>query len=395
FPRFFEVADTVLPRQSSFRRVYRYLQVLPASADPTRAPARGMPEGEHREHVTNLPSALAADLQEWTVDLLRRLGEQPRYRLPKEVRNALAEPGYSLVLEPRQWEPVARALTNYLAGSGEFTYTLKLTRHDATIDPVMDFLVHLKRGHCERYASALTLMLRSVGIPARVVKGFRGVDNLGNGSYVVRHHHAHAWVEALVPRPGSHSSEFDWLTLDPTSSTLAPSESDFALTRLWQDAQHSAAQLWQTLIINYNAEQQADLWYNLWPSRLPAVLSTFGLSLLAVLAVPLGFLLWCRLLRHRAAPPPVREAFYTRLVLLLERHTPLRPASGQTPREFGEAAHQFLQTLPGLAALADLPGRVVEVLYRVRFGGQPLSAPEGRILDTELDQLAEAFRSKR
>jgi hypothetical protein len=334
-------------------------------------------------------------MQEWTLDLLRRLAEQPHYRLPDEVRDALAEPGNSLGLDSRQQEPVARALTNYLAGSGEFTYTLKLTRHDATIDPVMDFLIHLKRGHCERYASALTLMLRSVGIPARVVKGFRGVDNLGNGTYVVRHHHAHAWVEALVPRPGSRSPEFDWLTLDPTPSALAPPESDFALARWWQDTQHNAAQLWQTLIINYNAEQQADLWDNLRPSRHLTALRNVGLSLSAVLAVLLGFLLWRRLHRPRGAPPPSRETFYTRLVQLLGRHTPLRPTSGQTPREFGEAAHQFLQTLPGLAALADLPGRVVEVLYRVRFGGRPLSAPEGQTLDTELDRLAEAFRSQR
>jgi transglutaminase-like putative cysteine protease len=394
FPRFFEVGDTVLPRRSSFRREYHYLQVLPASADPTRAPAAGMPEGEYLEHVTSLPSSLAAEMQEWTLDLLRRLAEQPRNRLPDEVREALAEPGNSLVLDAWQREPVARALTDYLAGSGEFTYTLKLTRHDATIDPVMDFLVHLKRGHCERYASALALILRSVRIPARVVKGFRGVENLGDGNYVVRHHHAHAWVEALVPRPGSPSPEFDWLTLDPTPSMLAPAESEFALARWWQDAQHSAAQLWQTLIINYNAEQQADLWYNLWPSR-HLTLRNVGLSLSAVLVVLPGFLLCRRLLRPRAAPPPGREAFYIRLVLLLGRYTPLRPAPGQTPREFGEAAHQFLQTLPGLAALADLPGRVVEVLYRVRFGGRPLSVPEGRTLDTELDRLAEAFRSQR
>jgi hypothetical protein len=106
----------------------------------------------------------------------------------------------------------------------------------------------------------------------------------------------------------------------------------------------------------------------------------------------LGYVLWRRWLRRRAAPTSASGwAFYNRLVLLLGRHASLRPASGQTPREFGETAQQFLQTLPGLAALADLPGRVVELLYRVRFGGQPLSIPEGQVLNAELDRLAEAF----
>src|SRR5262249_25647833 len=162
------------------------------------------------------------------------------------------------------------------------------------------------------------------------------------------------------------------------------------------DAQRGAAHLWQTLIINYNAEQQADLWANvsgaraLRPSRHLSTLRIIGLPLSVVLALLFSFLLWRRLLRHRAAPPAGKESFYTRLVLLLGRHTPLRPAAGQTPREFGEEAHQFLQTMPGLAALADLPCRVVEVLYRVRFGGRPLSATEGQTLDTALDQLAQA-----
>ena len=47
----------------------------------------------------------------------------------------------------------------------------------------MDFLVNVKQGHCERFASALALMLRSQGIPSRVVVGFRGV--------IALHDHGH------------------------------------------------------------------------------------------------------------------------------------------------------------------------------------------------------------
>ncbi len=61
----------------------------------------------------------------------------------------------------------ARALETYLRDNPDFGYTLKLDRVDATMDPVLDFLVNRKEGHCEYFASGLTMLLRSVGIPAR------------------------------------------------------------------------------------------------------------------------------------------------------------------------------------------------------------------------------------
>ena len=99
------------------------------------------------------------------------------------------------------------------------------SRVDPSLDPTVDFLTNVRRGTCERYASALTLMLRSVGIPARIVKGYRGWD-LEAGQYVVRQRHSHAWVEALVPADGPGPLRMEWLTLDPTPSREeAPAES--------------------------------------------------------------------------------------------------------------------------------------------------------------------------
>src|SRR5262249_24304637 len=175
-------------------------------------------------------------------------------------QTALEGPKHAFLLEPEHWEPVARVLTDYLANSGEFTYTLVLTRQDTNLDPIMDFLMNLKQGHCARYAAALTLMLRAVGIPARVVKGFRGADNQGDGSYLVRHSHAHAWVEMLVPSREPGPSEFDWLTLDPTPAASAPPPPVFSLAHWWQEGQRSAVHLWQELIVEYNADEQASLW---------------------------------------------------------------------------------------------------------------------------------------
>ena len=75
---------------------------------------------------------------------------------------------------------------------------------DPQLDPVEDFLVKRKKGHCEYFASALALLLRSIDIPARMVNGFKGGDwNNLTQSMNVRQKHAHSWVEAYVGRDPS------------------------------------------------------------------------------------------------------------------------------------------------------------------------------------------------
>ena len=71
---------------------------------------------------------------------------------------------------------VSEAVCRHLAYSGVYTYTLNLRREDRSIDPTADFLINVKQGHCERFAAALALSLRGLGIPTRVVKGYRGAE---------------------------------------------------------------------------------------------------------------------------------------------------------------------------------------------------------------------------
>ena len=199
---FFEFSGTVLsqvsPEQS---REYRYRQVAQAG-DPNRIVAESSwPNVNIVEHLSNLPPSLHDPLQDWTIALLRRLSQQSRYRLPDSTApRCQADPtrhsDHTTLLGGGGW----RLLTDYLANSGEYTYTLEIARHDQQLDPVLDFLINTRQGHCERFAAALALMLRWVRIPARVVKGYRGCESQGHGKYVVRHSHAHAWVEMLAPR---------------------------------------------------------------------------------------------------------------------------------------------------------------------------------------------------
>ena len=90
-----------------------------------------------------------------------------------------------------------------------FGYTLEIPRV-APRDPLADFLFVRKRGHCEYFASSMAIMLRTLGIPSRVVNGFRTSEfNDLTGNYVIRASSAHSWVEAYFPGYG-------WVSFDPT-----------------------------------------------------------------------------------------------------------------------------------------------------------------------------------
>ncbi|MGH7172991.1 MAG: transglutaminase domain-containing protein, partial [Gemmataceae bacterium] len=408
-----------------------YRQVVPASDDSPRSFSDSGPTSAYLGGLASLPPSLQSPLQYWTIALLRRLSRQARYRLPEGVRAALAQSPDSFVIDQDDSASVAGVLSDYLATSGEFTYSLYRRRQDHSIDPVLDFLVNVKQGHCERFAAALALMLRSVGIPARVVKGFRGCESVGDGHYVVRHRHAHAWVEMLIPRKRgrgtrgegrqrnpdlSRSSFFDWLELDPTPAASAPDASRFSLAYFWEGIQRFVHEGWQTLIVDYNAEEQADLWDMLQSSRRLSMLPWLALAAPVIVALFCLGVFLRRLLRPRRTrdvrlsdSPAFYQrllhilgfvrlsdstAFYQRLLHILGLYASLRPSFGQTPREYGATARNFLQAHPGLAALAELPIRVVDLFYRVRFGGQPLREDERQTLDAELDHFAEVLRTE-
>jgi transglutaminase-like putative cysteine protease len=91
----------------------------------------------------------------------------------------------------------------------QFSYSLEFD-DEFTVDPIVTFLLRKRRGHCEYFASAMALLSRSIGIPARVVGGYRVWErNTLAGHYVVRERHAHAWVEAWTKDDG-------WDHFDPT-----------------------------------------------------------------------------------------------------------------------------------------------------------------------------------
>lgn len=168
--------------------------------------------------------------------VLRLIADQKRIWLGKSVNyfetdwkpiKDLATGVIRQIQGPVNRRIICNRLVNFLR-KADFTYTRNLgqIKKNRSLDPIVDFLINHKSGHCEYYATGLALMLRSQGIPCRLVTGFRGGDYNGlGGFYTVQEKHAHVWVEAyLEPKDcdqemiatGQANEMGAWLRLDPT-----------------------------------------------------------------------------------------------------------------------------------------------------------------------------------
>jgi transglutaminase-like putative cysteine protease len=141
----------------------------------------------------------------------------------------------------------AVAIETYLRT--KFGYTLQLPR-SVPRDPVANFLFERKQGHCEYFASSMAIMLRTLGIPSRVVNGFRtGEFNDLTSQYLVRASNAHSWVEVYFPNYG-------WIGFDPTPAAPAQMRTGWSRSTLYLDA---LASFWREWVINYDAGHQYNL----------------------------------------------------------------------------------------------------------------------------------------
>jgi transglutaminase-like putative cysteine protease len=136
------------------------------------------------------------------------------YQMPRNLRAPLQELAIRWTEGATSPEEALRALDRHL--KREFTYSADY-RRTQRMDAVAEFLLVAKKGHCEAFASGLALLARSIGIPTRLVAGYRvGERNPVFGHWVVRQSNAHAWVEAEV--------DGRWITLDPTPMSELPQD---------------------------------------------------------------------------------------------------------------------------------------------------------------------------
>lgn len=172
-------------------------------------------------------------------------------RLPRlwELAHKLCRDGDTMA-PPRE---CLQRIERYLTAYGRFRYTLNAAIKNPSLDPVEDFLFNRQSGHCEYFASSGALMLQAVGVPARVVNGYKGCDlNSVTKTWEVKQRHAHAWVEAFI--------DDHWITFDPTPA--AQRDQEVAQTNgpdWWSDLRTAFSDNWYTLVQKMSLKRQEEL----------------------------------------------------------------------------------------------------------------------------------------
>jgi protein-glutamine gamma-glutamyltransferase len=296
----------------------------------------------------------------------------------------------------------AQRIESYLK-DGSYTYSLAQPDVGDRL-PLEVFLFEQKRGHCEYYSSAMAVMLRTLGVPARNVTGFVGGQyNPYGGYYALRQGDAHSWVEVYQRGAG-------WVTYDPTPTSRAaigPREG------LWSDVGAMIDALrtrWNTSVVGYDLRTQVGLlkkiakWiesrrdredggrgdrgngYGLRDGLKPAL--RWGAGLLVVLVIG-----WLALKTLRssigpgARPRNKQQAqashLYSELERALARRGHARPPAA-TPLEHARALAE-----QGFAQQSDVD-LVTRTYLEARYGGRPLHAAELATLKQAIARVRKA-----
>lgn len=374
---------TFIPTSIGAQRIGRYKQAFNTLADPDAGVPFVKNTSTGDDVFQRLKKAETGEITRWSRRLLDTLDREGH--LPPIVQ-ARRHPVTRLPAE-RDYRAVGEAFRDYLAAWGGYKYSLELTRQDRSIDPIEDFLFNTKSGHCERYATALVLMLRSVGIPAQFVLGFKGCEGLGDGKYVVKQEDAHAWAEILVPVGPPENQMWQWVTLDPTPVDSAAATSP----GLWESARLSGRRLFHQYIVGLSPDSQKQIVSDL--------LTATDLYYLPVLsgAAALGMGLLALMYRRKtlaakavpAAGSPSAVPWYERFVRsLCAAGLPVEASA--TPSAVATAAGAWLTT-HGRAEVADVPSVIAAAVYAARYAGVPLTAEQSSALNVALDRLDAAL----
>jgi hypothetical protein len=291
------------------------------------------------------------------------------------------------------------AINDYL-GSELFAYSLQVPALPAQ-NGIDAFINEIRRGHCELFASALALMTRSIGIPARVVSGYRGGEYLpGEQAYLVRASMSHLWVEVLFPGYG-------WVRFDPSPRSDMEATGFRRIQMAWSLYLLRAKMFWFQEVVGFQGSiQLGDLkwpWSDkkrLKPITLPqqqgeetelprsyADMLQHPLVQLAALAACLagGTFIWRRWRRRRAAVVRLTRD-QQRMRKLYLRFLRNLSALGVdcSNKTAGEVRRELMQL--GLTETSVLD-EFITLYNAVRFGGRPLSKEQQQAFRQHLRHL--------
>ncbi|MCP4205054.1 MAG: DUF3488 domain-containing protein [bacterium] len=158
----------------------------------------------------------------------------------------------------------------------EYRYSLEPVNSGGR--PVERFLFDTKQGHCEYFASAMVLLLRSQGVAARMATGYLGSDyNPLEEYFIVRQSNAHAWVEAFLPADeaadGGQGESGRWVVFDPTPADARPQSGRTGFATLMAQAYDYLLFRWDRYVLTYGFGDQVDVfvglrnaWLRFWQS---------------------------------------------------------------------------------------------------------------------------------
>jgi hypothetical protein len=339
-------------------------------------------------------------------------------RIPKRLRQRYLEvpEGYERVVALAQQVtqgvsgPLeqARRVEQYLR-AGDFVYTLDQPNTEGK-DPLQVFLFEAKAGHCEYFSTAMAIMMRALGVPARNVTGFLGADYNPYGNYyAVRNGNAHSWVEIRV---GGR-----WVTFDPTPASREAFASPSGFVVKLRQMLDALRVRWAQYVVEYNIRDQAQAlrgvldWYRSlrrdWrfartsehgdladdaqlgpiPFRpdwrwFIGVMSVFGIGVL--------FVRWRRKQRRQSRAGRQLDPDRDRAVrLYLSLENSLRSAGQARPPDVTPAEHAEGLRESGFVA-ADEVRQVTDAYLAARFGEGGLAPHEY----ARLRQLSRSVRSK-
>ncbi|HSW26347.1 MAG TPA: DUF3488 and transglutaminase-like domain-containing protein [Burkholderiaceae bacterium] len=312
----------------------------------------GVLDASERGEALYLPSGFNPRVATWAAEFRRREG-----------------------LQGADAAALSAAVLAHIRGA-EFSYTLAPGLYGR--DAIDEFWLDRRAGFCEHFATAFVVVMRNLGVPARVVTGYQGAERSAlDGYYIVRQSHAHAWAEVWQPGRG-------WRRVDPTaavapervarSRNLEPQPglvvgalrtvSPELMLQL-RDGWEALNNHWNQWVLNYSRTQQFNLlqrlgfespdWY------------TLGLIVL-VLAVTaaLAGAAWALWDRHRQDPwqrlqAQVRDAL-AQLGVMARAHDPPRRLATMVRERLGNRS--------------DLLAYELDALDRVRYGPRARRRPD-------------------
>ncbi|HKE19507.1 MAG TPA: DUF3488 and transglutaminase-like domain-containing protein, partial [Kofleriaceae bacterium] len=365
-------------------------------------------------HSTGIRYTVLSRLAPPPADALRRApsvlppGYQVYLQLPPEITPRVRALAEEIVRGATTEYDRAVAIERYLRRNLSYTLEMESPRGR---EPIDFFLFERRKGHCEYFASAMTVLLRAVGVPSRNVNGFLGGEWNEYDDYIaVRAGDAHSWVEVYFSGQG-------WVTFDPTPASAGQlvRRGDSLLDRL-RRLTDTLRFKWFKWVIEYDLEQQLGFFKSIgqlfrggasdamgtrwrgvrsWSDRHRAPV---GGAVVGGLAVAAAALAWRRRRRRAARSPtaharrdrdPVAALYLGALRGLARRGWPRPPSA--TPREHARALSRG--GAPGAAALEEL----TELYYAAEYGDPSAtrSREQARQLAAAIDQALRAAPRRR